>query len=216
MTYRLRPYPDPISEQTCKELANTLKIPLAVTRLLCQRGISTSEQAQLYLSPKLKELPSPFLLKDMKKAVSLIEQAMKRQWPVVVYGDYDVDGICATSLLVNFLTLLELDVHWHVPNRLTEGYGLSSEGLLEVSNRVDLPALLITVDNGISAVQEVAEARLKGFHVIITDHHEPPEILPEADALINPKQKGCDLPLFPALRGRGGVFPYYCLTGGHD
>jgi single-stranded-DNA-specific exonuclease len=205
---------------SCRNLASRLDLPLFAAELLCQRGISTFETAKSYLSPKLKDLPSPFLFKDMDKAIGLIVDAMKNQWPVVIYGDYDVDGICATALLVDFLILLELDVHWHVPNRLTDGYGMTSEALESIQALVDTPALLITVDNGVSAVNEVLKARDAGFHVIITDHHEPPPVLPESDALINPKQKNCRFP-FSELSGTGVVFflviaiRYYMITNGY-
>jgi len=205
MTYCLRSYPESVSSTTSRELAASLNIPLVAADLLCQRGLSTSDQALLYLAPKLKELPSPFLLRGMDKAVELILKAMEKDWPVVVYGDYDVDGICSTVLLVDFLTLLHLDVRWHIPNRLTEGYGLSRETVRTLGKQFDSEALLITVDNGISAVSEVAEAKLSGFHVLVTDHHEPPEIIPDADALINPKQKGCEFP-FKELSGTGVAF----------
>ena len=203
--YQLRSCPESIPVENRRNLACTLNIPQFAADLLCQRGISTLETARSYLSPQLKDLPSPFLLKDMNKGVELIIDAIKQRKPVIIYGDYDVDGICATSLLVDFLTLLELDVHWHVPNRLTDGYGMTSEALVSIQERMRTPALLITVDNGISAVNEVLEARKSGFQVIITDHHEPPEILPEADALINPKQKKCGFP-FAELSGTGVVF----------
>ncbi|MCF6187336.1 MAG: single-stranded-DNA-specific exonuclease RecJ [Desulfobulbaceae bacterium] len=205
MNYSLRPYPESICENTCEELARALNIPPAAAVLLCQRGISTPKQATEYLSPKLKRLPSPFLLKGMPEGVQLIVQAMEEQQPVIVYGDYDVDGICATALLVDFLSLLHLEVHWHIPNRLTEGYGLSSETVRKLSEKHAAPALLITVDNGISAAREVAEARSAGFHVLVTDHHEPPEVYPPADALINPKQKECGFPC-KELSGAGVAF----------
>ena len=205
MTYCLRSYPESVSDTTSRELAESLDIPLVAANLLCQRGFSTSDQALLYLAPKLKELPSPFLLKGMDKAVALILEAMEKGWPIVVYGDYDVDGICSTAILVDFLTLLQLDVRWHIPNRLTEGYGLSCETVRTLGKGFDTEALLITVDNGISAVSEVAEAKSSGFHVLITDHHEPPEIIPDADALINPKQKECEFP-FKELSGTGVAF----------
>ncbi len=180
-------------------------IPLVAAHLLCQRGVRTPEQLEVFLAPKLNHIPSPLLLKDTGKGVDLVVQAMEEGWPVVVYGDYDVDGICATSLLVEFLSLLHLDVHWHIPNRLTEGYGLNSATLQQLRNQVDGPALLITVDNGISAFQEVEEARAAGFHVLITDHHEPLQDLPKADAVINPKQQDCAFPC-KDLSGAGVAF----------
>ncbi len=205
MNYSRRPYPEAISENTCKQLACALKIPPVAAGLLCQRGITTEKQAVEYLSPQLKQLPSPFLLKGIRKGVQLIVQAMEQQQPVIVYGDYDVDGICATVLLVDFLSLLHLNVHRHIPDRLTEGYGLSCDTVRMLSRKYDSPALLVTVDNGISAVEEVGEARSAGFRVLITDHHQPPDVYPAADALINPKQKDCAFPC-KELSGAGVAF----------
>jgi single-stranded-DNA-specific exonuclease len=107
--------------------------------------------------------------------------------------------------MVDFLNLLQLDVHWHIPNRLSEGYGLSTKTVRTLGERFESEALLITVDNGISAVEEVASAVEAGFHVLITDHHEPAEITPKAEAIINPKQKGCEFP-FTELSGTGVAF----------
>ncbi|HHB75786.1 MAG TPA: single-stranded-DNA-specific exonuclease RecJ [Desulfobulbus sp.] len=186
-------------------LSEHLGISKSSAGLLCLRGISTPEQAERFLAPKLADLPDPLLLKDMERAVTLICEAMRQQWPIVVYGDYDVDGICATSLLVHFLKSLKLTVKWHVPNRLTDGYGLTSSGIRTVTGMVQAPALLITVDNGIAAVKEVEEAVAAGFHVIVTDHHEPQGRVPAADAVINPKQDDCAFP-FSGLSGVGVAF----------
>jgi len=207
MRHRQRPFPPAISEQSCLELASALHLPLTVASLLCQRGISSSEEAQRYLAPKLKELPSPFLLKGMDEGVALIMQALEEQQAVIVFGDYDVDGICATAIMVDFLSSIHLDVTHHIPNRLTEGYGLSGNAIQQLAGKLKpgQKALLVTVDNGISAIDEIAEARKLGFHVLLTDHHQPPESLPEADALINPKQKECTFP-FKELSGAGVAF----------
>ncbi|RUM35682.1 MAG: single-stranded-DNA-specific exonuclease RecJ [Desulfobulbus sp.] len=186
-------------------LSKHLGVPQSSAGLLCLRGISTPEQAERFLTPKLADLPDPFLFKDMERAVTLICEAMRQQWPIVVYGDYDVDGICATSLLVHFLKTLKLTVKWHVPNRLTDGYGLTSSGIRTVGEMVQAPALLITVDNGIAAVKEVEEAVAAGFRVIVTDHHEPQGRVPAADAVINPKQDDCVFP-FSGLSGAGVAF----------
>ena len=186
-------------------LSRHLGIPQSSAGLLCLRGISTPEQAERFLAPKLVDLPDPFLFKDMDRAVTLICEAMRQQWPIVVYGDYDVDGICATSLLVHFLKTLKLTVKWHVPNRLTDGYGLTSSGIRTVREMVQAPALLITVDNGIASVKEVEEAVAAGFRVIVTDHHEPQGRVPAADAVINPKQDDCTFP-FSGLSGAGVAF----------
>lgn len=203
--FRHRPYPEAVSEYSCRQLAASLNVSLIAASLLCQRGQYTAEQAGLYLDPKLSRLPSPFLFQDMDKAVNLILQAMEQNWPVVVYGDYDVDGLCATALMVEFLSQLHIDVQWHIPNRQTEGYGLKSSTVQGLHQKTEGAALLITVDNGISSLKEVDEAKRAGFHVLITDHHEPLQELPDADALINPKQQGCCFP-FNELSGAGVAF----------
>ncbi len=205
MIFRFRSSLTSCFEDASGRLSRRLNLSRAAAEILCLRGVDTPEKAEDFLTPQLKNLPDPFLLKDMDRAVAMVFKAMKRQWPVVVYGDYDVDGICATTLLVDFLKKCGIAVRWHVPNRLTEGYGLTSSGLQKISRLVETPALLITVDNGISATEEVAEAIAAGFHVIITDHHEPLGRIPEAQAVVNPKQHDCDFP-FSGLSGAGVTF----------
>lgn len=192
-------------ETISSDLAESMDIPLLFARLLVNRGITSAEQAKTYFSPKLKDLPTPFTLKGIHRGIDLIDQAMSTKRPIIVYGDYDVDGISATALLVNFLSKLPVIVHWHIPHRLHEGYGLHTKTLKDLSEKIEGPCLLITVDNGISAVEEVAEAKLLGFQVLITDHHEPPENLPDADAIINPRQPGCRFP-YKELSGTGVTF----------
>ncbi len=203
--YQLRPLPVNISPKLSKELALELNIPMGIAKLLLSRGITELDQAKSFLVPQLAELPSPFLFPDMKKAVHLIEQALIKKWPVIVYGDYDVDGISATALLVNFFSEIGLKTSYHLPNRLTEGYGLSLAAIEKIYTETPPPAVFITVDNGITAVDEIAECRRLGYHVILTDHHEAPPVLPEPDALINPKIKNCPFP-FPELSGAGVAF----------
>lgn len=205
MIFRFRSSLTSHSEDAPRRLSERLDLSRAAAEILCLRGVDTPEKAENFLAPQLKSLPDPFLLKDMDRAVALVCEAMKRQWPVVVYGDYDVDGICATTLLVDFLKKCGITARWHVPNRLTEGYGLTSSGLQKIRRLVETPALLITVDNGISAIGEVVEAIAAGFHVIITDHHEPLGEIPRAHAVVNPKQQDCGFP-FSGLSGAGVAF----------
>jgi len=157
----------------CRELARDLEVPLILAELLYQRGYVTAEAAKTFLDPKLTDLPSPFGLKGMRTAVELILEAVIFRRQVVVHGDYDVDGITATVLLVDFLNKLDLEVIYHLPNRMTEGYGLSMNSVAQLAERVTMPALLITVDCGIAANEEIRYARELGFKVIVTDHHEP-------------------------------------------
>ncbi|WP_456387557.1 single-stranded-DNA-specific exonuclease RecJ [Desulfolithobacter sp.] len=188
-----------------RRLAAELAIPLPLATLLCQRGLCESEKAARFLHPQLAQLPPPEKMQDMDRAVDEIMRAFRDKKPVIVHGDYDVDGISATVLLVSFLKTLDMDVHYHIPNRLVEGYGLHRDVIGSLAAGVRMPALLITVDCGVSAVEEVAYARQLGFRVVITDHHLPPEILPPAEALLNPRRKDCGFP-FSALSGVGVAF----------
>ena len=189
--YTVKSQPKRAGEQEVKKLAYELGVHQIVAELLCQRGYSEAEHAKGFLAPRLAGLPSPSGLKGVNEAVSLIHAAVVSKWQVVVHGDYDVDGITGTALLVEFLEKLGLDVIYHLPNRLKEGYGLNPGSLTELAQKVSMPALLITVDCGISASKEIQYSKDLGFKVIVTDHHEPPSDLPPADAIINPKQKGC-------------------------
>ena len=191
--------------RTHQKLAEKLGIPLPLAILLCQRGLCEAEKAARFLHPQLAQLPSPEKMQDMDRAVDQIMRAFQERQQVIVHGDYDVDGISATVLLVSFLKTLDMDVRWHIPNRLVEGYGLHRDVIASLAAQVRMPALLITVDCGVAAVEEVAYARQLGFNVVITDHHLPTETLPPAEALLNPRRKDCGFP-FPALSGVGVAF----------
>ncbi len=203
--YQLRPLPDNIYPGISQKLAQGLNIPLSGAKMLLARGITGLDEAKTFLAPQLNDLPSPFLFPDMNKAVHLIEEALIEKWPVIVYGDYDVDGISGTALLVDFFSEIGLETSYHLPNRLTEGYGLSLSAIEKLYDKIPPPAVLVTVDNGITAVAEIAECRRLGYNVILTDHHEVPPICPEPDALLNPKVKDCPFP-FPELSGAGVAF----------
>ena len=176
--------------EACRELSKELDIPYILSVLLWQRGIKTGKIASTFLNPQLAELSSPFLMKGMQEAVDLVIKANNEQWPVFVHGDYDVDGISGTALLAQFFRTIRMDPVCYQPDRLTEGYGLQKTFIRKYAPSTG-QALLITVDCGISANDEVKLAREMGYSVIITDHHEPPEILPDANAILNPKQDGC-------------------------
>ena len=203
--YQLRPLPGNISPGISRKLASELNIPLSVAKMLLSRGITELDEARSFIAPQLADLPSPFLFPEMKTAVQLIEQALIKKWPVIVYGDYDVDGISATALLVNFFSEIGLETSYHLPNRLKEGYGLSLAAIEKLYARIPPPAVLVTVDNGITAVEEIAECRRLGYNVILTDHHEVPSTVPEPDALLNPRSKNCSFP-FSELAGAGVAF----------
>ncbi len=189
--YIIKPEIHGAEAENCRRLAGDLQIPLVLAKLLYQRGYMTTDAAKTFLEPRLADLPSPFGLKGMRTAVALILDAVIGKHQVVVHGDYDVDGITATVLLVDFLKKLDLQVFYHLPNRMTEGYGLSMKSVAELAEKVTMPALFITVDCGISASKEIQYASELGFKIIVTDHHEPSKILPQAHAIINPKQPSC-------------------------
>ena len=166
----------------------------AIRAYFQQRGMVDEEEIAAYLFPTLAELPDPSLLQSMRQAVALIVQALEEQWDILVWGDYDVDGITATALLVRFFQDLGVAVQHHIPNRLTEGYGLNKRRLTSLAKRMKAQKLLITVDCGIANHLEVQVAKKLGFEVIVTDHHNLAGSIPAAGAVINPKQRDCTFP----------------------
>lgn len=192
---------------TCQEqaaaLASRLGVSSAVGQLLLNRGIADETTARQFLSGGLEDLYDPFLLKGMEAAVERTIAALRTKEIITIYGDYDVDGITATSLLYNVLHALGANVGYYIPERQNEGYGLHIEALEKIL--ASGTSLLITVDCGISAYEEVLA--VPTLDIIVTDHHQPPEVLPEAIAVINPKQSDC---LYPAkeLAGVGVAFKF--------
>jgi single-stranded-DNA-specific exonuclease len=184
-------------------LSPELGISPLLSQLLASRNITTPEEAEIFLSPKLSNLHSPFLMKDMEKAVDRICRAIKDGEQIILYGDYDVDGVTGTSLLFLFLQEVGAQVSFFIPSRIGEGYGLHEQVLQKLSE--DGKQLLITIDSGISDTEQVRFAVQKGMDVIITDHHEVPEQLPPAYAVLNPKRADCTFP-FKGLAGVGVVF----------
>lgn len=185
LKWELLPEPDP---QWVNQLATELSLPPLAAKILVTRGLDTKSKAEEFLAPSLHKLLDPYILTDMGKGVDRVIQALKEKEKMMIFGDYDVDGITATSLLFLVLNKLGADVTYYLPNRLIEGYGLSPEGIYEAERRG--VGLIISVDCGITAVEEVAFAKAKGIDTIITDHHEPKETLPDASAIINPKATG--------------------------
>jgi single-stranded-DNA-specific exonuclease len=190
-------------------LAAELELPAGIAAILLQRGLNQAGEIHSFLYPALKQLPSPFLMKGMQQAVSLVSEAVSRQQPVIVYGDYDVDGTTGIAVLVLFLRSLGLKVQFCQPDRLTLGYGLH-QGLIEELRKRAPGGLLITVDCGIAANEAVDMANRVGMTVIVTDHHQPPVKLPAAAAILNPLQPGCNFP-FKHLAGVGVAF--YLIMG---
>ena len=172
-------------------------LPDWMASLLHARGVHDRETAEKFLQPDLSHLHDPFDLNNMQKAVDIISAAAKGKKRAVVWGDYDVDGMCATSLLYETLQAMRIPVITFIPDRHTDGYGLSFDGVEKLASQADL---LITVDCGITAQAEVQRAKELGMTVIITDHHALPEMLPEADAIISPLLNNYP---FPHLCGAG-------------
>ena len=165
------------------EIAATLGLPLPITRAIANRGIDTAEKAEGYVTPSASHVHDPFLLNDMEKAVDRALLALERKERVLVLGDYDVDGISGTALLVSFLSRIGVNVNYYIPNREKEGYGLN-ENVVRKSSSAGYK-LIITVDSGVSSIKEAALAKSLGMDMIITDHHEPHAVAPDVLALVN-------------------------------
>ncbi|MGA1843313.1 MAG: single-stranded-DNA-specific exonuclease RecJ [bacterium] len=191
---------EPSSGETIDRLARALDLHPVVCQILAQRGFETPESITGFLRPDLTSIHNPFLLKDMHHAVERIDHALKKGHPMLVYGDYDVDGITASAMLAECLTGYGGNVQVRLPNRVTEGYGLHPR-VIEEAHRNGI-TLIITVDCGTSDHEAATRARDLGIDLIITDHHHPPDTLPEAAALINPKQPDCPYP-YKDLAGVG-------------
>lgn len=173
-----------------------------VEQILEARGIKDKTQIQAFLNPTKEQMHSPYLLNDMKKAVERIQQTKKDNEHIVIYGDYDVDGVTSTSILYMFLKEQGYSVSYYIPNRTEEGYGLNKNALQKIRA---YSGLVITVDTGIAATEEVAFGRSIGLDIIITDHHECQEKLPDAYCTINPKRQDSTYP-FDCLAGVGVTF----------
>jgi len=189
--------------QTSATLHDSLGISPVVADILMQRGFPRPEEAIEFLRPTLLNVPSPFCFHDMSRAVDRLSLALKHKEKVLVYGDYDVDGVTSTSLLFKVLSDLGIKAVSYIPHRQDEGYGLNSEAI-ERAAKAGV-RVLITVDCGITSVVEVALAQSLNIDVIITDHHEPADSLPEAFAILNPKLKDSGYP-FRDLAGVGVAF----------
>jgi single-stranded-DNA-specific exonuclease len=171
--------------------------------LLRKRGIEDAGEARRFLDPKLTHLHDPFLLPDMDRAVSRIDAALQAGEPMAIFGDYDVDGISSTCLLHDFFRFIDRPVLYRLPHRLTEGYGIRKDAVRELASKG--VRLIITVDNGSSAVEEVELATTLGMDVVVTDHHRPGPRLPDAAAVVNPCRADSAYP-FPGLAGVGVAF----------
>ena len=178
--------PDP---EIVKTLSKELDCLPVIAELLYGRGLETPDAARFFLNPDFKQLKDPFTLADMHKSVERIHTAVFNKEKILIFGDFDADGVTATSLLYDFLTYVTADVTWYIPHRRKEGYSLNPPHIeTAVQMEVDL---IITVDCGITSNEAVEAARLEDIDVIITDHHEPGDSLPPALAVIDPKRPDC-------------------------
>ena len=197
--------PTPERQQAAKELADKIGMSPILADLLIQRGIKTESAAKRFFRPMLSELIDPFLMNDMDVAVDRLNDAMGRKERIMVYGDYDVDGCTAVALVYKFLQQFYSNIEYYIPDRYDEGYGVSKKGIdLAKANGVKL---IIVLDCGIKAVEEIAYARSIGVDFIICDHHVPDEELPSAVAILNPKREDSTYP-FKHLCGCGVGFKF--------
>ena len=206
MHWDIQPPPD---KKTFQSLAEELSVPLVVAQLLVQRGVTNFATAKQFFRPDWTHLHDPFLMQDMTPAVERLEQAITTNEKIMVFGDYDVDGTTAVSLLVAYLQGQDNAPIPYIPDRYAEGYGLSQQGIDHAE--AEGVTLLFTLDCGIKAIDLVAYANEKGMDVIICDHHTPGETLPPALAVLDPKRSDCSYP-FDGLCGCGVVFK---LIQGH-
>lgn len=194
------------NDKVVAKLCGALGCTHFFARTLINRGIKTVEEARSFLDMNADVLHDPFLFRDMEAVVERIGLAIRKGEKITVYGDYDVDGITATGLLLKVLEELGGQVDYFIPSRFTEGYGVNSAALQRIAESGT--RLLITVDTGITAVKEAEEAKALGMDVIITDHHECQSLLPDT-LILNPKQEGCGYP-FKELAGVGVVYKLVC------
>lgn len=190
-----------------EKLRQELNISATTASLLLQRGISTFDKAKAFFNPSFDDLHAPILMKDMDKAIQLLSQAIDDDWRILVYGDYDVDGTTAVSLMFDFLKEHCTEVDYYIPDRYAEGYGLSQKGVqYAIDNEF---RLIITLDCGIKSVEKFQTLKDAGVKSIICDHHRPGEVLPPADAVLDPKRSDCTYP-FKELSGCGIGFKLLC------
>src|SRR5690554_1313825 len=188
-------------EQKIKALSAELNnLDLTLTNILIQRGVDTFDKAKSFFRPSLNELHDPFLIKDMDKAVERLKAAVDKGEKILIYGDYDVDGTTSVALVYSFLKNIHNQLDYYIPNRYTEGYGISIQGI-DYAKENDI-SLIIALDCGIKAIDKVAYANELDIDFIICDHHNPGPEIPDAVAVLDPKRKDCSYP-FKELSGCG-------------
>ncbi len=191
------------NDELVEQISNKFNINKLLAQILINKGITEENEIEIFLNPKRNNFYDPFLMPDMEKAINRIISAIQNKEKILIYGDYDVDGITSTTVLKKFLEERGANPEYHIPNRLKEGYGLNKQAIEEIAKRGT--QLMITVDCGISAIEETEFAKSLGIETIITDHHEPGDILPNAYAIIDAKIKTNKYP-FNQLAGVGVVF----------
>ena len=189
MRWTLKPKP---SEETVQHLAKALNVEDFVATLLVQRGIETFDEAKAFFRPSLDHLHHPYLMKDMDKAVERIEKAIENEENILVFGDYDVDGTTAVSLVSSYLKTYYPNVATYIPDRYGEGYGISFKGIDFADDNGF--SLIIALDCGIKSIDHVGYAKARNIDFIICDHHRPGQFLPEAIAILDPKRDDCNYP----------------------
>ncbi len=200
MRWTSKPKPE---KEKVEKLAKELQVDTAIAKILCQRNIETFEAAKKFFRPSLEDIHDPFLMKDMNLAVERIETAIANNENILVFGDYDVDGTTAVSLVSSYLKTIHPNIATYIPDRYAEGYGVSYIGI-DFAHDNDF-SLIIALDCGIKAIEKVAYAKEKNIDFIICDHHKPGSEIPKAVAVLNAKQEDCKYP-FDELCGCGVGF----------
>ena len=199
-----------LDETLCNRLQTELGVLPLTAKLLANRGLDSADKVKTFLNKDEIPLHDPYLLKDMEQAVARIRRAIDNKERVCIYGDYDVDGVTSTMILYDYLTARGVQCEYFIPDRISEGYGLSLPVIKRMVGRVDM---IITVDTGITAIDEARYAKEQGIDMVITDHHNCREIIPEAVAVVNPHREDCGYPC-KNLAGVGVVFKLLCAVDG--
>src|SRR5690554_3877510 len=190
-------------KESVLNLQEQLNVPKIIAYLLGLRQIDTYKKAKTFFRPDSADIYDPYLMQDMDPGACRLSTAIRNHEKVVIYGDYDVDGTTAVSILYIFLKQFGLDVHYYIPHRFKEGYGINSDGIRYAIKKN--ATLIVSVDCGITAIEEAKYVRQHGIDLIICDHHTVGEEIPDAVAVLNPKRPDCDYP-FKGLSGAGVGF----------
>ena len=192
-----------VDEDEAIKIASKFNISKLVAKAIVNKGLNSDDEIEVFLSPRRGDFHDPFLMPDMEKAVDRVVKAIQNKEKVTIFGDYDVDGITSSSILHRFLKECGLETKIYIPNRITEGYGLNENAVRKIAE--EGTSLIITVDCGITGIEEVKLAKSLGIDTVVTDHHETGEVLPEAVAVVDCKRKDNTYP-FNGLAGCGVAF----------